>query len=164
MTGLGKRAPGARPPAAPRNGGGPQAGFTVTELLVVIGIVAILAAIAVPNYTDYVNRGRRSDAMSILQRLANEQEQFYFDNNAYTTSMAALNYNTTVSPEGYYDLSIPSANVTLFVLRATPVAGSSQVGEGRFEIRSTGQKLWDPGEDGVYECTWDDAGRSGHGC
>ena len=138
-------------------------GITLIELVVAVAIVAILTAIAVPNYQSYVKRSRRADAMIALQRLANEQEQFYFDNNTYGTTFTGINLTGT-SPDGYYTLSLSSVSTTLFIGRATPVAGSSQAGTGVFEIRSTGEKGWDPGEDGTYECDWDDANRGGDGC
>ena len=138
-------------------------GLTLIELLVVIAIVSIISAIAIPNYQDYVARSRRADAMIALQRVANEQEQFYFDGNQYSATFTSLNLSN-VSPDGYYNLSIPTANALLFIARAVPVPGSSQAGEGRFEIRSTGQKGWDPGEDGVYECNWEHATQVGGLC
>lgn len=101
--------------------------------------------------------------MIALQRVANEQEQFYFDNNRYAATFASINV-TNLSPDGYYALTLSSVSTTLFVARALPVAGSSQEGTGRLEIRSTGQKGWDPEEDGTYQCNWEDAGRSGGGC
>lgn len=131
-------------------------GLSLIELLVVIVVVAVITTIAIPNYQGYVARSRRADAMISLQRVANEQEQFYFDGNRYSTNLASLNL-TNVSPDGYYNLSIPTANISLFIARAVPVADSSQAGEGRFEIRSNGQKSWDPGEDGIYECSWENA-------
>jgi type IV pilus assembly protein PilE len=134
------------------------------ELMIVLAILAIITAIAVPNYQDYVSRSRRADAMIALQRLANEQEQFYFDNNIYTTSFAGLNMTNT-SPDGYYTLSVSATiSTTLFRAFAIPVAGSTQAGTGQFDIRSTGQKGWDPGEDNTWGCTWDDANRGGDHC
>lgn len=138
-------------------------GFTLIELAIVLAIVAILAAIAVPNFQDYLTRSRRSDAMIALQRIANEQQQFYFDQNTYATTVAGLAL-PTVSPDGYYNLSIFSADTVSFVAHAIPVGGSSQAGDGRFELRATGQEGWDPGEDGTYECTWEDANQHTDGC
>lgn len=140
-----------------------QGGITLVELMVVLAVVAIITVVALPNFQDYIERSRRADAIIALQRVANEQEQFYFDQNRYSATFASINLTNT-SPDGYYTLSLSSISTTLFIARASPVAGSSQEGTGLFEIRSTGQKGWDPGEDGVYECDWDDAARAGKGC
>ena len=138
-------------------------GLSLIELLVVIVVIAIITTIAIPNYQDYIERSRRADAMTSLQRVANEQEQFYFDSNRYSANFASLSLSN-LSPDGYYSLSIPTANVSLFIARAVPLAGSSQAGGGRFEIRSNGQKGWDPGEDGIYECSWESATRGDNHC
>lgn len=143
-------------------------GITLLELLITVAVVAILAAIALPNYQDYVSRSRRADAMIALQRVANEQEQFYFDNNRYSATLNSLGVSGT-SPDGYYTISLPSPTgpssaLTAFTARGVPVGGGSQAGTGWFEIRATGQKTWDPGQDGTFECDWDDANRGSDGC
>ncbi|MDJ0956331.1 MAG: type IV pilin protein [Arenicellales bacterium] len=138
-------------------------GFTLIEMVVVLAILAIIVSIALPNYQDYLKRSRRSDAMIALERIANEQEQFYFDWNTYTDSFEDLDMSS-LSPEGFYRLSIETANDTLFIARAIPVAGSSQLGDGGFERHSTGKEGWDRDGDGIYECDWQDAARAGGGC
>jgi type IV pilus assembly protein PilE len=135
-------------------------GITLIELVIVMAVLAIITAIAVPNYQDYVSRSRRADAMIALQRVANEQEQFYFDNNRYSANFTSISVPNT-SPDGYYALSLSAVSTTGFTARATPVVGGSQVGTGNFEIRATGQKTWDPGQDGTFECDWYDANRGG---
>ena len=137
-------------------------GITLLELLIVIAVVGILLAVAAPSFLDYIERSRRSDAMIALQRVANEQEQFYFDNNRYSLNFTSINL-TNLSPDGYYTLSLPTANTTLFIARTVPVAGTSQEGTGHFEIQSTGRKGWDPEEDGTFTCDWEAASRAG-GC
>ena len=98
-------------------------GITLLELLIVIAVVGILLAVAAPSFLDYIERSRRSDAMIALQRVANEQEQFYFDNNRYSLNFTSINL-TNLSPDGYYTLSLPTANTTLFIARTVPVAGT----------------------------------------
>ena len=135
-----------------------RAGFTLIELMIVLAVLAILTIVALPTYQSYITKSRRADAMIALQHVANEQEQFYFDNNRYSASLTSISVDST-SPDGHYTISLTSVSTTLFKARAVPVAGGSQAGSGRFEIQSTGAKGWDPGEDGVYECDWDDASR-----
>jgi type IV pilus assembly protein PilE len=67
-----------------------QRGFTLIELLIALVIVAILAAVAIPNYTEYVQRGRRQEAKAQLLQLAQWQERFRTQTNAYATTTNAL--------------------------------------------------------------------------
>ena len=138
-------------------------GLTLIEILIVLAIIAVLGTIALPNYQEYIRRGHQSDAMIALQQLANEQEQFYFDNNRYSANFVSIGVPER-SPDGYYTLTLASVSTTMYVARASPVGSTGVTGPGWFEIRSNGRKSWDPGADGVFECGWPDAGRAGKGC
>lgn len=139
-----------------------RTGFTLIEMVVVLAILAIIVSIAVPNYQDYIKRSRRSDAMIALEKIANKQEQFYFDWHTYTKSLQDLNESNS-SPDGFYSLNIETANSTLFIARAVPAPGGSQVGDGNFERHSSGKEGWDPDGDGLYQCDWQDAAQAS-GC
>ena len=60
-----------------------QKGFTLIEVMVVVAIIGILTAIAMPNYTAYVQRGKAAEATSHLANLRVQMEQFYQDNRTY---------------------------------------------------------------------------------
>jgi type IV pilus assembly protein PilE len=58
-------------------------GFTLIELMITVAIVAILAAIAIPSYTEYVRRGRITEAFAALSGMRVKMEQYYQDNRNY---------------------------------------------------------------------------------
>ena len=61
-------------------------GFTLIEVMITVAIIAILAAIAVPNYTDYVTRSKFTEAHGMLADLRVKMEQYYMDNRRYSTT------------------------------------------------------------------------------
>jgi type IV pilus assembly protein PilE len=110
-----------------------QRGVTLIELVVVMMIVGILAAIAIPSYRAYVIRSQRSDAKDALLALATQQEKFYLQCNIYALGFAAapncaaLNLQgTNASKNGWYTLTIPVGNVTSYTILATAAAGGNQ--------------------------------------
>ncbi len=75
-------------------------GFTLIELMVVVLIIGILGAIAMPQYNEYLLKGKLTEAMSLLSDLQIRQEQYYQDNRTYSNGMtprAAGQYFTTTS-------------------------------------------------------------------
>ena len=95
-------------------------GYTITEILIVVAIIGIIAAIGYPQYQNYVREARRADGHSALSRLAAQQERFFADNNTYTSDLQGdLNYpNPALSPDGHYALTAATATTT-FTLTAT---------------------------------------------
>ena len=87
-----------------------QRGVTLIELLTVVVVVAVLAAIAIPSYRIHVMRSRRSEATAALLQLQAAQEKFYLQQNRYTDNLAAPPPNglglTGRSANGAYDLSV----------------------------------------------------------
>ena len=79
-------------------------GFTLLELMIVVVIIGIIAAVAYPNYQDYTRSARRTDGKAALTAIAAQQERYFSDNNTYATNLTALGYPaaTATSPEGYY--------------------------------------------------------------
>lgn len=67
------------------------AGFSLIELLIVMAIIAILTAVAVPAYREHVRKAARADAQSFLTDVASRQQQYLVDKRRYAPSLASLN-------------------------------------------------------------------------
>jgi len=119
-------------------------GFTLIEVLIVVVIIGILAAIAVPSYAAYMTQVRRSDATILLTEAAGEQFRYFSEFNAYTDELTELGYalDTAVpSADGHYTLSAVASDPSRFVLTATPVVDGLQAGDaecGSFTLNQNG--------------------------
>lgn len=74
-----------------------QKGFTLLELMMVVAIIGILASIAVPSYTDYINRARATEATSVLADMRIRMEQYFQDNRTYANGPCAAPAGTTTT-------------------------------------------------------------------
>ena len=63
-------------------------GFTLIEMMIVVGVIGILAAIAIPNYADYVRRGKIIEATQRLSEARTKLEQWFLDNRTYVGGCA----------------------------------------------------------------------------
>ena len=103
-------------------------GVTLMELMIVLVIVGILAAVGYPAYVEYSDRARRADGKSLLMDAAARMERFYFDNNRYTTTLTEIDYGagTVLSAERNYTLTAAACAggtiTTCYLLTATPNA------------------------------------------
>ena len=105
-----------------------QSGFSLIELMIVVVIVGILTAIAYPNYSAYVERGKRSEGRAALTAAANRMERFYSNCNKYPTTIGATqscSSDTVVMPttseNGFYTLAVATRNnQQVFTLSAEP--------------------------------------------
>jgi len=105
-------------------------GFTLVELVIVVAIVGILAAIAIPAYQNDMQRSRRSDGQVALMNMAAQMERYYTMNNTYSgASTPAIIGIPTASPSGYYNLSVTNLTPSSFTLNAAPIAGGAQAND-----------------------------------
>ena len=125
-------------------------GFTLIELMIVVAIVAILTMLAYPSYLKYIVRTSREAAQSQLLELSTTEEKIFLNSNAYTSSVTGaytgnaaggLGVTSGNSSDGKYAISAAAATNT-FTLTATPVAGTTQVGDGNITINQSGARVW----------------------
>jgi type IV pilus assembly protein PilE len=84
-------------------------GFTLIELMLVVIVVGILAAIALPSYRNQVMRANRSAAQQAMQDIANREEQYRLDARVYASTLAALPYTVSNDVANNYTIANPTA-------------------------------------------------------
>jgi type IV pilus assembly protein PilE len=115
-------------------------GLTLIELLIVIVIIGILAAVAIPSYTGYMQRARRADAKVALEQLRAGQEMRRAERGGYSVDITELR-NTWGVPQtaGDYVINLNSSTATTYVGEAQPNV-ARQLSDGSLFIDNLGNK------------------------
>jgi type IV pilus assembly protein PilE len=100
-----------------------QRGFSLIELMVTVAAVAILAGVATPIYLEQTKKTRRADGFACLMDAAQRQENYFYTNNTYTTTVTNLGRSATCGDDGNYTLSVAAGTTgsiaTSYKLTAT---------------------------------------------
>ena len=103
------------------------AGFTLIELMITVAIIGILAAIAVPAYSDYITRGKIPEATSALASMRINLEQFYQDNRSYASAAGGCGVANPSSQNFTYACALGATDQS-YAVTATGVANRGMDG------------------------------------
>jgi len=126
-------------------------GVTLLELMIVTVIIGILAAIAYPNYREFVSRAKRNEAKAALLQIAQNQERFYLQNNTYTMDMTQLGFPVGcpfITDSESYSVCVTAADANDFTAVATYRKADNEAGKCQtFNIDGRGGKTSAPHAD-----------------
>ncbi|MFM1980851.1 MAG: hypothetical protein RLZ68_2116 [Pseudomonadota bacterium] len=135
-----------------------QSGFTLVEIMITVAIIGILASIALPSYQDYVARGRRSQAQTVLLAAQLWMERFYTENYSYSANSAGTSvtdasqfpsrFSTSPPPgegDASYTITLPTVTAATYTINAGRIAGGAMASDkcGDLTIDHLGRKSID---------------------
>jgi type IV pilus assembly protein PilE len=136
-------------------------GFTLMEVIVAMVIIGILTAIAIPNYTAYIQRSNRSDARSTLLEATSWMERWRTENGRYDNPLSAGN-----PPPGFpfaqvpavgtakYNVVVATPNAVTYTITATAVGVMAGDICTTLTVNQTGQRGFTTGGGGTQEICW----------
>lgn len=128
-----------------RNGLNGAGGFTLMELVVTMAIIAILAAIAIPSYSQYITRSKMRVAQTALMEAAVRQQSYLLDRRVYATT-ANLGYQIPSEIEKDYNPievgGTPEGPTPTFLLTIAPKSSSSGLQTFTLDHRGVKSSNW----------------------
>ena len=135
-------------------GTGRDSGFTLLELMIVVGVVSLLAMIAYPSFMQSVRKSKRTDAHTALTRAASNLERFFSANSTYTTDTTQLglliDLGTAYSNDGHYIITVAPGATGIgssYIVSASATPGDMQVGDTgctTLSLDSLGRRIPNP--------------------
>ena len=132
-----------------------ERGFTLLELMITVAVIAILASVAYPSYTEYVAKSRRATTIGLLQQSQQWMERFYTENYRYDQNTAGTLVTEasqfpawfSVSPKpgdggAVYDIAVTAGTRDSYTVTATRKAGTNKANDrcGNYTLDQYGRK------------------------
>jgi type IV pilus assembly protein PilE len=127
-------------------------GFTLIEVMIVVVIIGVIAAIALPSYLDYTKQARRADAKTALFAVQLAEEKYRANNPSYG-SLTDLSFSDPfISPEGYYSITVvkvdtSGATPSTYTATAAPTTKNNQNTDDCGNFVATSADLYTAGGD-----------------
>lgn len=131
-----------------------QQGFTLIELMIVVAIIGVLAAIAYPSYQRYVIKTKRTDMMTEMQNIASQIESRKLAQGSYTNAGTGLNGSFPRGGTALYTITLaPTPLTDRWTITATPISSSQMANDGTLTLNAQGLKCRDKNNDGDTQDT-----------
>ena len=114
-----------------------SSGFTLIELMIVVAIIGILAAVALPSYRESVRRGDRASARAAMLEAQQFMERFYATNDKYTSAVLPNRLLAVPAQSVKYNLTVTST-VNTYTVTAAPVSTDAKCGD--LKLNNLGQR------------------------
>ena len=116
-----------------------QKGFTLIELMIVVAIIGILAAIAIPAYQDYTIRSQVTEGLNLAASVKASVAEFYAQNGIWPATLANLGMNVAVPPSGKYvdQVLVNNGTINIRYQSAPPFQANANIANQILSLRPT---------------------------